>query len=858
MADKLVIVESPSKARTIARYLGKGYEVKASGGHIRDLPPKKFGVDVENGFEPTYVILPGSRKTVNQLKRSSKNASVVYLAPDPDREGEAIAWHLTHALGIPDDKAQRATFHEITSNAVKEAFQHAHSIDMNLVNAQQARRVLDRIVGYELSPLISKKIVRGLSAGRVQSVALRLVVEREEEVDAFDSEEYWEIDARLKPEDEKEFVAKLKKLEGKDPSMASEEDAKKCVQSLSADRFVISEVEEKKTTSGPAPPFITSSLQRAASSKLRMSPSHTMRIAQQLYEGVEIQGENEGLITYMRTDSTRISKEALGAVREVIKRDYGEKYLPEKPNFFKSPASAQAAHEAIRPTDVNRKPEFVKKYLSRRQYELYSLIYRRFVASQMEKAVYLVKNVEIKASPDQEGAGATALFVAKGRQMLFDGYTRVMPRKKVEKDQLLPPMKKGLELELLELIPSQHFTQPPPRYTEASLVRELERKGIGRPSTYAPTISTLLRKHYVRRKQRERTLFPSDLGREVVRKLVKHFPKEMDYDFTRKMEEQLDRVEEGKVDWRQTLEGFYESFSKDLEKARSEMVSVSDEEHDGEIQKCPECGRRMVLRYSRQGDRFLGCSGFPECNYTASLDDDGEETEHRCPKCGGTLIKRTSRKGNEYLACSNYPDCKTVMGIDKDDNPVELRRRDSMGLNCPRCGDKVYLEHRDDGQVAVCGRCSWQQKPKSIHDALEETADIVDENTPPCEKCGSPMEVRQSKRGMFLGCSKYPDCDGTRNLGKDEMPDPVVTTEKCEKCGKPLVMRWGRFGRFLACSGFPRCRNTWRIPSSMKDCPVEGCDGKLMKKVGKDGKEYLGCTRFPDCDYTQEEGEEES
>ncbi len=854
MPEKLVIVESPAKARTISRYLGKNYAVEASGGHVRDLPPKQFGVDVENGFEPSYVLMPRSRKTINKLKKTAKKADVVYLAPDPDREGEAIAWHLAHALQLNGNKTRRATFHEITRPAIHEAFKKPKDIDMNLVNAQQARRILDRVVGYELSPLISKKIVRGLSAGRVQSVALRLVVEREDEIDAFVPREYWEITATLRPEGKKtKFEAKLEKLDGKKAKIESREDALKSVESLKNQQYRISSIEKRNTGSKAAPPFITSSLQRTASSLLNMSPAQTMREAQKLYEGVDINGQNEGLITYMRTDSTNVSKDALSAVRGHIAQEHGEKYLPGKPNFFKSPKAAQAAHEAIRPTNISRQPESLKNRLSKRQWQLYDLIYRRFVASQMKPARYALTKVEIQTSGAQNNKteeDARGTFLAKGREMIFDGYTRVMPRKKDDKDQLLPPLEEQEDLDLLGIDPSQHFTQPPPRYTEASLVRELERKGIGRPSTYAPTISTLIKRNYVRRQSRSRSVEPTDLGRIVVKKLMQHFPVEMDYDFTRNMEEKLDMVEEGRADWRETLSEFYKRFKADLEEARDKMDSVSETDL-GTESKCPDCGKKLILRYSRTGDKFLGCSGFPECKHTAPIDDDAEETEHECPNCGKKMMKRKSRRGNDYLACSGYPDCETAMGIDKEGKPVELNRRDSMGLDCPRCGDNTYLEHRDKGQVVVCGRCKWQKQPDSLAGALKATENIVDEHTPPCEECGAEMQTRTSKRGMFLGCSKYPECKGTRRLGKTELPDPVTTGEKCEKCGLPLLLRWGKYGRFLACSGFPKCKNTWRLPSSMEECPQEECTGHLIRKKSKDG-EYLGCTRYPECEYTEE------
>jgi len=843
MADKLVIVESPTKAKTISRYLGKGYAIKASGGHVRDLPADRFGVDVEDGFRPTYELLPRKQRTIGGLKKASAGAEVVYLAPDPDREGEAIAWHLQQALALEDEKVRRVVFHEITRDAVRRAFEEPRALDMDLVDAQQARRILDRIVGYELSPLISRKIVRGLSAGRVQSVALRLICERELEVRAFQPEEYWEITARLSHDGGAEFEAELREWDGEEVKVPSESAATELVEKLRGESYTVRSVEKKRTTSRAPAPFITSTLQQAGSSQLGLTTAQTMRIAQQLYEGVEIAGQSEGLITYMRTDSTRVAAQALGAVRRLVQSEYGEKYLPAKANVFRSPKAAQAAHEAVRPTDVARAPQSIKQYLSDRQFRLYDLIWRRFVASQMTPALYEATKVGIRA-----GAG---LFVAGGRQTLFDGYTRLTPPKEDSDKPPLPPLAEGDLLELHELVPSQHFTQPPPRYTEASLVRELERRGIGRPSTYAPIISTLLKRNYVRR--RRRTLVPSELGLVVTEKLVAHFPREMDYDFTGELEEKLDKIESGKAAWRETLREFFTEFQRDLERARKEMKAVKDEDVEQEQQTCEKCDRKMVVRFSRKGDRFLGCSGFPECDHTVfpeSDDRDVQETEHKCPKCGAPMLRRTGRRGRPYLACSAYPKCRQIMGLDKEGNPVTLEERQSTGLTCRRCGGRLYFREGDEGGEFKCDRCARADPLKSLEDALTETEQPGGENAEPCPKCGSPMAARRGKKGYFLGCSRYPDCKEARSLSPDELPGPVPTLERCEKCNRPFLLRWGRYGRFLACSGFPSCRNTWRIPASMPPCPRPDCGGRLLPKVSAQGEKLYGCTRFPSCDYT--------
>ncbi|MFW6158961.1 MAG: type I DNA topoisomerase, partial [Planctomycetota bacterium] len=568
MAEQsLVIVESPAKAKTINKYLGKGYRVEASMGHVRDLPKKKLGVDIEHGFEPTYQTIRGRGKTLKKLRSAAKSADSVYLAPDPDREGEAIAWHVVQALKLPDAKAYRVTFNEITKRAVRAAFEHPGKIDMARVNAQQARRVLDRIVGYQLSPLLWKKVAKGLSAGRVQSVAVRLIVEREKEIRAFEPEEYWEIRATLAPAGEGEgqsFEAELLKWQGEKFRPDNEDDAQTVARALRAATFTVDQVKKKKQKKSPGPPFNTSLLQQAASSRLRFSASRTMRVAQQLYEGIEVGGEGSvGLITYMRTDSFRMAGGAVDECRRLIPDKYGADYLPKKPRFYKSRKGAQEAHEAIRPTSVSRTPEDLKPFLSRDQHRLYKLIWDRFVASQMADARYEATTVAIRA-----GEGRLR---ARGRICIFPGHTRVWPRK--QKDQQdLPDLAESQRLDLIKLEPSQHFTEPPRRYTEASLVRTLEREGIGRPSTYAPIISTIQKRGYV--KQIKRAFHATELGIVVTDLLVDSFPDIMDVQFTSEMEEKLDKIEEEDRDWQAVLGEFYRLFKADLEKAETEMQRV--------------------------------------------------------------------------------------------------------------------------------------------------------------------------------------------------------------------------------------------------------------------------------------------
>ena len=638
----LVIVESPAKAKTIGRYLGPGYEVRASMGHVRDLPKSKLGVDVEHGFQPDYQPIKGKEDVIADLKKAAKGSDKVFLATDPDREGEAISWHLKELLGIPDDKTYRVTFNEITKKVVNDSIASPRAIDMDLVDAQQARRVLDRIVGYQLSPLLWKKVRRGLSAGRVQSVATRLVCEREEEIRAFQPQEYWSLDvdlSRIAPA-QGAFAAAFYGREKKQ-ELHSEEEVQAVVEAVKAAPFTVKGVKRQDKTRSPAPPFIPSTLQQEASRKLNMTPRRTMAVAQQLYEGVDIQGEGTvGLITYMRTDSLRLSEEALAAAKEMIVSRYGAAYYPEKTRHFKSKSGAQDAHEAIRPSDVRLTPEDVKKDLTSEQYRLYKLIWSRFLACQMANAVYDSVSIEV------ESAGYR--FRANHSSLKFSGFTAVYVEGKDEEDEVkqspLPDLKEGEPLALTGTKPEQHFTQPPSRYTEASLIKALEEKGIGRPSTYAPTISTILDREYVVKEGKN--LRPTPLGEVVTGLMKEKFPDIVDTAFTAQMEEQLDKVEEGKEDWRDLLKGFYGDFEKELQEAEKdqERIKVPDEVSE-EI--CPVCGRQLVVKSGRFG-RFLACPGYPECTFTQPI---VVEMPGKCPKCGGRILKKTSKRGYTYYGC---------------------------------------------------------------------------------------------------------------------------------------------------------------------------------------------------------------
>jgi DNA topoisomerase-1 len=764
----VVIVESPAKARTINRYLGRDFVVKASMGHVRDLPARKLGVDVEKGFEPEYVTIRGRGKALAELRKIAKSAENVYMATDLDREGEAIAWHLCRALDIGDDEALRVTFNEITEAAIKEAFENAGKIDSFKVDAQQARRILDRLVGYKLSPLLWKKVTRGLSAGRVQSVAVRLIVEREREIRAFVEEEYWKFTARVAPEgrEAEAFEAELKKLDGEKVAVAEGERAEAIAAALRRGDYRVASVERKHKTARPYPPFITSTLQQQASIRLRFTAKKTMMLAQQLYEGVELGDRGSvGLITYMRTDSVNLANSAIGECREYVSAHFPPEYLPKKPVRYRSRKDAQGAHEAIRPTSAALSPKVVEPHLTRDQFRLYQLIWNRFIACQMAPARLEMTEVEIEANvPDAaDGEPSGARFRATGRRNVFDGYTRLLADQRKD-DQELPALADGQPLDLLELLPTQHFTQPPPRYTEATLVKTLEREGIGRPSTYAAIVSTIQDRGYVKREKAR--FHATELGEVVTDLLVPHFHEIMDVKFTSQMESRLDEIETSHANWREVLGEFYEAFEKDLEKAETEMKDLKKEPEVSD-ETCPKCGRPMVFKWYRNR-KFLGCSGYPECKSTKSLSAEGEvrepePTDHVCDKCGALMVIREGRRGR-FLSCSAFPKCRHSMSIDDEGNPV-----------------------------------------------VPETTDIA------CRLCGSPMVMKRGRRGPFLACSGYPKCRSTMPVDKEGKPIvlPDVTGE-CEKCGKPMVPKLGRRGPFLACTGYPKCRNAKPMPGEQK------------------------------------------
>ncbi|KJD41305.1 DNA topoisomerase I [Paenibacillus polymyxa] len=695
MADSLVIVESPSKAKTIGKYLGSKYIVKASMGHIRDLPKSQIGVEVENDFNPKYITIRGKGSILKELKDARKKVKKVYLAADPDREGEAIAWHLAHALELDDTADCRVVFNEITKQAVKDAFKTPRKINMDLVNAQQARRILDRLVGYKISPLLWKKVKKGLSAGRVQSVAVKIILDRENEINEFVPEEYWTITAKLAIKDST-FEAKFHKLRGEKKELSSEADVQEVLEAIGKSSYKVRDVKEKERLRNPSPPFTTSSLQQEAARKLNFRASKTMSVAQQLYEGVDLGKEGTvGLITYMRTDSTRIATSAQEEAKEVIIQKYGEDFVPESPRqYSKKSANAQDAHEAIRPTSALRDPETVKPFMSRDQFRLYKLIWERFMASQMASAIMDTLSVDIEA-------GET-IFRAAGSKVRFPGFMKVYVEGnddgKTEEDKLLPPLQPGDKLKRESVEPKQHFTQPPPRYTEARLVKTLEELGIGRPSTYAPTLETIQKRGYVAIE--EKKFFPTELGELVIEQMEEFFPEILNVEFTANMEGDLDHVEEGEGDWVKVLSDFYESFEKRLEVAEEEMKEIEIKDEVSDV-ICDKCGSQMVYKLGRFG-KFLACSAFPDCRNTKPIVKD---IGMNCPTCGeGHVVERRSKKGRVFYGCDRYPECDFVSWDKPSIKPcpscsglmVEKRTKQGTKLNCTVCDHSEMLEESDE------------------------------------------------------------------------------------------------------------------------------------------------------------------
>ena len=689
MADYLVVVESPAKAKTIKKYLGKNYTVLASNGHIRDLPKSQLGIDVENNFEPRYITIRGKGDLLTKLKKEAKAAKKVFLATDPDREGEAISWHLATSLEIDEKNTYRITFNEITKTAIQNAVKNPRAIDKDLVDAQQARRALDRIVGYKISPLLWKKVKKGLSAGRVQSVATRLVVDREREIEAFIPQEYWRIDAKLnKNGDRKKFTSHFYGDTKGKMELTNEAQVRKILADIDGASYVVSDVVSKTKTRNPAPPFITSTLQQEASRKLNFTSRRTMQAAQQLYEGVEIKGKGTvGLITYMRTDSLRISDEAKIAAFDFVKTTYGDEYAPDAPRTYKTKKSAQDAHEAIRPSNVALLPEDIKDSVTPDLYKVYKLIWERFVASQMASAIFDTVAVDVNV--------AGYIFKANGSSVKFPGFMKIYVESKENKeddDGALPVLEKGEELKLAKIEESQHFTEPPARYTEASLIKAMEEEGIGRPSTYAPTITTILSRNYISRKGK--ALHPTELGTVITDLMVEYFKDIVDIEFTANMEEKLDAVEEGTIDWVKVVSDFYGPFAETLKNAEEAIGKIKIEDEVSDV-PCEKCGRMMVYKMGRFG-KFLACPGFPECRNAKPII---KEAGVNCPKCGGKLLVKKSKRGKTYYGCENNPTCEFMTW----DTPLPQE--------CPKCGG-VLLENKFRGKKRVyCAdeKCGYEE-----------------------------------------------------------------------------------------------------------------------------------------------------
>ena len=813
MSKGLVIVESPAKAKTIQKYLGKGFSVEASLGHVKDLPKSTLGVDINNDFETDYIVIPGKEKVVAKLKKLAASADAIYLAPDPDREGEAIAAHLAFELDEnggkkkkaakkaklktgetePPPRIQRVTFNEITKRAVQAAFEHPRAIDQNLVDAQQARRVLDRLVGYQVSPLLWDKVRRGLSAGRVQTVALRLIVEREREIKAFEKKEYWTIDAFLAANKPPAFDARFVGKGEEKVEVTNGEDAEKIRAALEKADWIVRSVDKKERRRNAAPPFTTSKLQQDSSRKLRFSVKRTMMIAQRLYEGVELGEEGSvGLITYMRTDSTRVAPEAITEVREYVGKEYGPSYLPEAPNTFKEKKDAQGAHEAIRPTSAMRHPDQMKQYLKEDEFKVYKLIWQRFVASQINPAVFDQTTVDIDAKSGSEAFW----FRVTGSVLKFDGFLRVYEESKDGKDEedeelkhKLPALEAGQKLTLKELKPEQHFTEPPPRFNEASLVKELEERGIGRPSTYAAILTTIQERQYVQKIGGK--FIPTEIGLVVTDLLVENFRDIFDLQYTARLEEELDEIEEGKEKWQDAMAEFYKKFQKDLKYAEKHMENIKRMEKPTD-EKCEKCGAPLVIKWGKHGS-FYACSTYDKddpntCTFTKEnpinlpdLDSaDMQETgaaEEYCENCGRVMVLKRGRFG-QFMACTGYPDCKTTRRLDQGKKVPDI----PLDELCPKCGRNMMIRHGRYGEFTTCSgypECKYVKQ------------NYIGVKCPDCKE-GDLVEKRARKGNTFYGCSNYPKCKFT------SAHKPMA--EKCPSCGSEyLVEKNLKAGPVIAC-----------------------------------------------------------
>ena len=886
MAKALVIVESPTKAKTINKYLGKQFVVKASLGHIKDLPKRDLAVDVERGFEPHYEVIEGKKKLISELKESAKKVESVYLAADPDREGEAICYHLQEELTDKKKGPQffRVMFNEITKKAIDKAFEKPGQVNINLVDAQQARRVLDRLVGYKISPLLWDKVRRGLSAGRVQTVALRLIVEREREIRAFIPREYWTIDADLLAK-KGGLSTRLARIADQPAEITNQEQAGDIVAQLDGVPYIVKSVATKEKKRNPVAPFITSTLQQEASRKLRFSVKRTMILAQRLYEGIEMGKEGAvALITYMRTDSTRVSEDAIKDARDYVSERFGRDFLPEQPNIYKSKKDAQDAHEAIRPTSMALTPELVEKHLAEDEMKLYQLIWNRFLASQMMPALYDQTVIDVSAAGNN---GVDYTFRASGSVLKFEGFLKVYRESKDAGDEdedavhRLPSVTEGEQLRFKSITPEQHFTEPPPRYNEATLVKRLEADGVGRPSTYASILTTIQEREYVTKEGGK--FVPSELGMVVTDLLLESFEDIFDVTYTARMEEELDEIEDGKLDWRAAMSEFYERFDKDLKHAEEQMTDIKRMEKPTDL-VCEKCGRPLVVKWGRHGS-FLACTGYPDFSPRAA-DEDIEAIQKDIATRQERARRDFDERATKVKAKHETDIAKLVSQAGLSDGDLRDRRlranvRYQKGLEALI---KQSKERKQKDRDAIASRL---EKLKARYPSIEQFYDGFELKESPeglvfapvknqnlctytreltvdlpdldpaniseqgegeyCENCGRPMVLKKGRFGTFYACSGYPDCKTTKQIGGVQKKPDQQLDEVCPNCGHNLVMKYGRFGEFTACSNYPTCKFVKQKLIGVK-CP-ECNEGEIIERRSKKGKTFYGCNRYPDCKF---------
>ncbi|HEV3200463.1 MAG TPA: type I DNA topoisomerase [Bryobacteraceae bacterium] len=881
MPKALVIVESPGKAKTINKYLGKQYVVMASLGHIKDLPKKDLAVDVAHGFEPHYEVIEGKKKLLSELKQAAKKVEEVYLAADPDREGEAICYHLQEELGNgkKGPRIFRVMFNEITKKAIEKAFEKPGQVNANLVDAQQARRVLDRLVGYKISPLLWDKVRRGLSAGRVQTVALRVVVEREREIRAFVPKEYWTIDADLNAKKPPLLTARLIRLNDQSAEIGSQQDAQDVVAQTDGADYIVKSVGTREKKRNPVAPFITSTLQQESSRKLRFSVKRTMMLAQRLYEGVEIGKEGAiGLITYMRTDSTRVSDDAISDVRHYIAEHFGKEFLPESANIYKSKKDAQDAHEAIRPTSMALTPEMLETHLAEDEMKLYRLIWNRFVACQMMPALFDQTTIDVAASGKN---GLEYIFRATGSVQKFEGFLKVYKEGKDQNDEedeeekhRMPLVTEGERLRFKAIRPEQHFTEPPPRYNEATLVKRLEADGVGRPSTYASILSTIQDREYV--KKDGGRFLPSELGMVVTDLLLESFDDIFEVKYTARMEEELDEIEEGKLDWRAAMAEFYERFEKDIAHAEEHMTDIKRMEKPTD-QVCEKCGKPLVIKWGKHGS-FLACTGYPDLsskNAETDLEKLTSEIDRREVRIRNevekTLVKLQVRYPQVLIERANDGRVPTGAGFPKEvrsalaklEERIDERRLKDSGQIKDRL-EKIQARHPqmneffdlDLEDTAQGVRLFWKRKEGFCTYTRELTVDLPDVDKANlseqgeeeyCQNCGRPMVLKKGRFGTFFACTGYPDCKTTKQIGGTQKKPDQPLEEKCPQCGNHLVLKSGRFGEFTACSNYPTCKYVKQKTIGVK-CP-DCSEGEISERRSRKGKTFYGCTRYPDCKF---------